>query len=191
MNCIAMNSVGDRIILIQSSTTQNKSMVLKLQYVAASSGHLGKIKLLGPISRISDSIGFVWTPGFSFLTSSQMYQFARAAITRYHGLDVFNSIHLFCHSSEAWRSKFKVFIEGLVSPEALSLACRLIHFHYSLAGSFLCAYSFLSFPFLIRTTVSFGISTHSHGFILTLCLFKGPVSKYSHILSTGMYGFNM
>ena len=101
------------------------------------------------------------------LTPSLLHWFARAVITKYHRLGVFNNRNLFSHSSGGWKSKIKG-SAGLVSPGASFRGCRQPPSHGVLTWSFLCVPESLVPLFCVQISSSYtDTSQIALGFILT------------------------
>lgn len=58
-----------------------------------------------------------------FLLKRGVYEFARAAVTKYHRLGYLKNRHLFPHNAGGWKSTIKV-PAGCFPPRPLPLACR-------------------------------------------------------------------
>ena len=115
-----------------------------------------------------------------------LYQFPRAAITKYHRRGGLNNINLFPHCSGGQKSKIKV-LAGLVSSEGLFP--WLVDGHLFLVSS----YGLPSVPVCVLTssykdTNHAGLElVHMTSFYLNN-LFKGPISKNSHSLRNQRLG---
>ena len=79
-----------------------------------------------------------------------MYQFVRAAMTKYHRPDGLSNRNSFSHGSGGWKSKIRVWA-GLVSPKASLRGWQMATCPQMVFP--LCACTLVSLPVLIRTPV--------------------------------------
>lgn len=105
-----------------------------------------------------------------------MYSIFRAAITKCHRLSGLNIINLCSHSSESLRSNFG----SLLSPEDTLLGLQIVVFSLCPHMDFSLCVSLVSLLLLIRAPAIRLGHTLMTSFHLNY-LFKGSVSKYSHI----------
>ena len=124
-----------------------------------------------------------------------LYWFAQAAIIRYHRLGGLNNRNLFHHTSGDWKFKIKV-SASLISSEASLFGVQMVafllcpHMVFLLSDTFLVSILVSKFPLLIRTSV-IGLGPTCIISFYLIYLFKGPVSKFSHILRYWELGFNI
>lgn len=115
-------------------------------------------------------------------------QFARAAITKCHGLSGLNNRSQFSHSSGGCKSKISI-------PAVLDSSCCLSPGLADAVSAYM-VYSLYSHALGVSSFFLLGPAT-SHraplilNFILSYYILKDIISKYDYILSYSGWGFNM
>ena len=125
---------------------------------------------------------------FVNILKEHLYQFSRAAITKYHRMNELNNRNVLSHSLEAISSQTRCW-QDWSPPRPLSLAGRWPpSCCFFLIWSSFCASALLVSLLFYKDTSHIELGSYPNGLILNYCLFEDLISKYGYILRSCKLG---